>query len=50
MSKGPLWRNSSEGVEIFENGLRFHVSILHGQKTGFFLDHREMRAQVKSLL
>lgn len=39
----------SNGVEIFENGLRFFVSILHGQKTGFFLDHREMRGQVGAL-
>jgi len=37
------------GVEIMENGLRFSVSILHGQKTGFFLDHREMRQQVRKL-
>lgn len=36
-------------VEIRENGLRFGVSILHGQKTGFFLDHREMRQQVREL-
>lgn len=39
----------ASGVEILENGLRFSVSILHGQKTGFFLDHREMRQQVRSL-
>lgn len=39
----------SQGVEILENGLRFFVSILHGQKTGFFLDHREMRDQVMTL-
>ncbi|HEV8052378.1 MAG TPA: class I SAM-dependent rRNA methyltransferase [Parachlamydiaceae bacterium] len=39
----------SNGVEIIENGMRFFVSILHGQKTGFFLDHREMRKQIRSL-
>jgi 23S rRNA (cytosine1962-C5)-methyltransferase len=39
----------AEAIEIFENGLRFAVSILHGQKTGFFLDHREMRQFVRSL-
>lgn len=38
----------AEAIEIKENGLRFFVTILHGQKTGFFLDHREMRRQVKS--
>jgi 23S rRNA (cytosine1962-C5)-methyltransferase len=36
-------------VMILENGLQFLVSILHGQKTGFFLDHREMRRHVGSL-
>lgn len=36
-------------VEIRENGLRFRVSIAEGQKTGFFLDHREMRASVKKM-
>lgn len=35
-------------VEIVENGLRFNVSILQGQKTGFFLDHREMRESICS--
>jgi len=36
-------------IVIKENGLQFAVSILHGQKTGFFLDHREMRQQIRSL-
>ena len=39
----------SAPVEVLENRLRFSVSILHGQKTGFFLDHREMREQIRSL-
>lgn len=30
-------------VEIVEHGLRFCVDLLTGQKTGFFLDQREMR-------
>lgn len=36
-------------VEIRENGLKFLVTILEGQKTGFFLDHREMRQQVREI-
>lgn len=28
-------------IEITENGLRFRVDILHGQKTGHFLDQKE---------
>ena len=30
-----------------ENGLRFEVDPIHGQKTGFFLDQRDNRAQVE---
>ena len=36
-------------IEVHENGLKFNVSVLHGQKTGFFLDHREMRQMVRGL-
>ena len=36
-------------VEIIENGLKFVVSFKQGQKTGFFLDQREMRKQIKDL-
>jgi 23S rRNA (cytosine1962-C5)-methyltransferase len=32
-----------------ENGLRFEADVLHGQKTGFFLDQRENRARVEAL-
>lgn len=30
-------------IEILENGIKFLVDIVHGQKTGFFLDQRENR-------
>ena len=33
-------------IIISENGLRFAVDVLHGQKTGFFLDQRDNRATV----
>lgn len=36
-------------VLILENGLKFYVDPLKGQKTGFFLDQREMRAYVGTL-
>ncbi|HEY4832168.1 MAG TPA: class I SAM-dependent rRNA methyltransferase [Waddliaceae bacterium] len=36
-------------VEIRENGLKFIVSLKQGQKTGFFLDQREMRKQIMAL-
>lgn len=38
-----------ESVEIVENGLRFAVDIIGGQKTGFFLDQRLNREIVGSL-
>lgn len=36
-------------VEISENGLRFAVDIVEGQKTGFFLDQRDNRKLVQAL-
>lgn len=38
-----------ETLIIEENNARFHVSILDGQKTGWFYDHRQSRAQLASL-
>ncbi|MBQ9362285.1 MAG: class I SAM-dependent rRNA methyltransferase [Bacteroidaceae bacterium] len=39
---GFLLGNSTDDIAT-ENGLRFHVDWLHGQKTGFFVDQRENR-------
>ena len=36
-------------VTFLETGLRFEADVLHGQKTGFFLDQRENRRQVEAL-
>ena len=30
-------------IKILENGIPFYVDVVHGQKTGFFLDQRENR-------
>jgi 23S rRNA (cytosine1962-C5)-methyltransferase len=39
-----------EGPVVFrETGLQFEADILHGQKTGFFLDQRENRRRVEKL-
>lgn len=39
-----------EGTVIFsENGIRYEADVLRGQKTGFFLDQRENRAEVETL-
>lgn len=40
---GYLIGNSSDAIAM-ENGLRFYVDWLHGQKTGFFVDQRENRS------
>lgn len=44
--EGHLWGETSDEVEIIENGLHFLVSLKNGQKTGFFFDQREMRRWV----
>ena len=31
-------------IEITENGCRFSIDVISGQKTGFFIDQRENRA------
>lgn len=36
-------------LTCLENGLRFEVDPIHGQKTGFFLDQRDNRARVEQL-
>ncbi len=36
-------------VEFLENGLRFEADVARGQKTGFFLDQRENRSEVRTL-
>ena len=38
-----------EVVVFSENGIRFEAAVLHGQKTGFFLDQRDNRARVEEL-
>jgi len=38
-----------EAVEIEENGVRFRVDVLAGQKTGWFFDHRDNRARTATL-
>ncbi len=44
MVSGPLYGTAPEEFEILQDGIRFLVSPLRGQKTGSFLDQRENRA------
>lgn len=46
---GPLFGTTPNEIQILENGVKFIVSPIEGQKTGFFLDHREMRQRVREL-
>lgn len=42
-SEGFLYGKHEDEVVFKENGLLFKTSLMNSQKTGFFLDHREMR-------
>ena len=44
---GFLYGGSEDNTSI-ENGLKFHVDWLKGQKTGFFVDQRENRSLLES--
>ena len=44
---GFIFGGTDENVAI-ENGLKFHVDWLRGQKTGFFVDQRENRSLLES--
>jgi 23S rRNA (cytosine1962-C5)-methyltransferase len=42
-----LWGSVPDEMEIMEDGIRFSVDLLRGQKTGFFLDQSENRVAAK---
>ncbi|MBX7065743.1 MAG: class I SAM-dependent rRNA methyltransferase [Parachlamydiales bacterium] len=44
-----LYGDSCSETVVLENGLKFSVDVLEGQKTGLFLDQREMRSLIRSL-
>ena len=44
-----LGNQLTRAVPFLENGLLFEADVLHGQKTGFFLDQRENRQRVGDL-
>lgn len=47
---GPLWGTVPERVEFFEDDLKLHFAPMDAQKTGFFLDQRDNRRLMRSLL
>lgn len=48
--QGWVLGDGPENVTIEENGLKFRVNIVEGQKTGYFFDQRENRAAVRPLV
>jgi 23S rRNA (cytosine1962-C5)-methyltransferase len=44
-----LWRGTGGEVWVEEEGVRFPVDLLHGQKTGWYYDQRPQRALVGRL-
>lgn len=48
-AQGFLWGIEEPGMAFEENGLSFQASLIKSQKTGFFLDQREMRQWVRQL-
>jgi 23S rRNA (cytosine1962-C5)-methyltransferase len=48
---GPAWgQMPPEDLVIVEDGLRYRVDVVHGQKTGLYLDQRENHKLLRSLL
>lgn len=48
--KGFLSEPFDTNIIINENGLKFHVDILNGQKTGYFLDQQDNRRYIKDIV
>ena len=45
--RGVLWGTVPDEIEITEDGTRFVVDLIHGQKTGFFLDQSQNRVAAR---
>jgi 23S rRNA (cytosine1962-C5)-methyltransferase len=48
LERGVWWGEVPERVEVEMAGFRLEVDLLHGQKTGMFLDQRENRRRAES--
>jgi 23S rRNA (cytosine1962-C5)-methyltransferase len=47
--KNSLSRKLGETIIFTEHGLKFQANVIHGHKTGYFLDHRHNRKKVGEL-
>ena len=50
LQKGFLSEPFDTRIQIQENGLRFHVDLDQGQKTGYFLDQQDNRRAIQTLV
>jgi 23S rRNA (cytosine1962-C5)-methyltransferase len=48
-TQGFLFGKEKQKVEVIENGIKFSVDVVKGQKTGLFLDMRNMRSLIKEI-
>lgn len=48
--KGPIGPAFDPKIIINENGLKFHVDLEHGQKTGYFLDQQDNRRAISAIV
>ncbi len=48
--KGFLSETFDTNIIIKENGIKFHVDIAHGQKTGYFLDQQDNRRAIQHIV
>ncbi|MFM6924911.1 MAG: class I SAM-dependent rRNA methyltransferase [Ferruginibacter sp.] len=48
--KGFLSAEFDTNILITENGVKFHVDIVNGQKTGFFLDQQDNRRAIQHIV
>jgi 23S rRNA (cytosine1962-C5)-methyltransferase len=48
--KGPIGEAFDPNIIIRENGLKFHVDLENGQKTGYFLDQQDNRRAIRSIV
>ena len=46
-TKGVLYGALSPDLTIIENGIKLHIDLENGQKTGYFLDQKENRAAIR---
>lgn len=47
--QGFLYGKECDEITFLENGITYIIHLKKSQKTGFFLDHREMRQKIRSI-